>query len=196
MSKALFISEQTLLENSIINENVSYTQIRPTLIKVQEMRIQPIIGSPLYNEIKAQIIAQSVSVLNTTLLEDYIQPALVQWLQFELPMVLAFKYMNKGMDRRTSTESTAMNVDEITRLMDRTKSDAEWYSERVTRYLVENRNDYPLFNSPTVAIDTIYPNATNYRVGMVLDRGYRMRGVGLDRPYGINDEGWYGCDNC
>jgi hypothetical protein len=196
MSKALFISEQTLLDNSIVNENVSYTMIRPTLIKVQEMRIQPIVGSPLYNQIKAQIIASTVSALNQALLEDYIQPALVQWLQFELPMVLAFKYMNKGMDRRSSTESQPMNVDEITRLMDRTKSDAEWYSERITRYLMENRTDYPLFNSPTVAIDTIYPNAQNYRTGMVLDRGYRMRGIGLDMPYGYRDEGWYGCDNC
>ena len=124
MSKALFISEQTLLDNSIVNENVSYTMIRPTLIKVQEMRIQPIVGSPLYNQIKAQIIASTVSALNQTLLEDYIQPALVQWLQFELPMVLAFKYMNKGMDRRSSTESQPMNVDEITRLMDRTKRSA------------------------------------------------------------------------
>ena len=196
MSIALFVSEEYLLENSVINENVAYTQIRPTLVKVQDMHIQPALGSALYKEVQAQVVSGSVTALNTTLLEDYIQPAIVQWMYFELPMVLSFKYMNKGMDRRSSTESTAMNVDEITRLMDRTKSDAEWYSERVTRYLVENRNDYPLFNSPTVAIDTIYPNATNYRVGMVLDRGYRMRGVGLDRPYGINDEGWYGCDNC
>jgi hypothetical protein len=45
--KALFISEQTLLDNSVINENVSFTQIRPTIVKVQEMRIQPIVGSAL-----------------------------------------------------------------------------------------------------------------------------------------------------
>jgi hypothetical protein len=30
--KALFISEETLLDNSIINDNVSYTQIRPTVV--------------------------------------------------------------------------------------------------------------------------------------------------------------------
>jgi hypothetical protein len=35
--KALFISEQTLLDNSVINENVSFTQIRPTIVKVQEI---------------------------------------------------------------------------------------------------------------------------------------------------------------
>ena len=104
MSIALFVSEQYLLENSVINENVAYTQIRPTLVKVQDMHIQPALGSALYKEVQAQVVSGSVTALNTTLLEDYIQPAIVQWMYFELPMVLSFKYMNKGMDRRTSTE--------------------------------------------------------------------------------------------
>jgi hypothetical protein len=138
--KALFISEETLLDNSIINENVSYTQIRPTVIKVQEMRIQPIVGSPLYGELVTQVVSGSTSALNQTLLEDYIQPAMIQWLYYELPMVLAFKYMNKGMVRRTSEESSQMSMEEITRLTDKVKNDAEWYSERITRYLMENRN--------------------------------------------------------
>ena len=92
--KALFISEQTLLDNSVINENVSFTQIRPTIVKVQEMRIQPIVGSALYNEMVGQVVSGTTTALNNTLLEDYIQPAMVQWLYYELPMVLAFKYMN------------------------------------------------------------------------------------------------------
>jgi hypothetical protein len=168
--KALFISEETLLDNSIINENVSYTQIRPTVVKVQEMRIQPIVGSALYGELITQVVSGSTSALNQTLLEDYIQPAMIQWLYYELPMVLAFKYMNKGMVRRTSEESSQMSMEEITRLTDKVKNDSEWYSERITRYLMENRNSYPLWNSPPSALDTIYPNATNYRTGMVLDR--------------------------
>jgi hypothetical protein len=149
--KALFISEETLLDNSIINENVSYTQIRPTVVKVQEMRIQPIVGSPLYGELVSQVVSGSTSALNQTLLEDYIQPAMIQWLYYELPMVLAFKYMNKGMVRRTSEESSQMSMEEITRLTDKVKNDAEWYSERITRYLMENRNAYPLWNSPPSA---------------------------------------------
>jgi hypothetical protein len=123
--KALFISEQTLLDNSVINENVSFTQIRPTIVKVQEMRIQPIVGSALYSEMVTQVVSGTTTALNTTLLEDYIQPAMVQWLYYELPMVLAFKYMNKGMVRRTSEESSQMSMDEITRLTDKVKNDAE-----------------------------------------------------------------------
>jgi hypothetical protein len=192
--KALFISEETLLDNSIINENVSYTQIRPTVIKVQEMRIQPIVGSPLYGELVSQVVSGSTSALNQTLLEDYIQPAMIQWLYYELPMVLAFKYMNKGMVRRTSEESSQMSMEEITRLTDKVKNDAEWYSERITRYLMENRNSYPLWNSPPSALDTIYPNVTNYRTGMVLDRNRRMGISNLDYPYPYGQFG--ACNDC
>ena len=190
--KALFISEQTLLDNSVINENVSFTQIRPTIVKVQEMRIQPIVGSALYNEMVTQVVSGTTTALNTTLLEDYIQPAMVQWLYYELPMVLAFKYMNKGMVRRTSEESSQMSMDEITRLTDKVKNDAEWYSERITRYLMEQKANYPLFNSPPSALDTIYPNGTNYNTGMALDARTLRRGAGLDRPWPYDPY----CSNC
>ena len=182
----------TLLDNSVINENVSFTQIRPTIVKVQEMRIQPIVGSALYNEMVTQVVSGTTTALNTTLLEDYIQPAMVQWLYYELPMVLAFKYMNKGMVRRTSEESSQMSMDEITRLTDKVKNDAEWYSERITRYLMEQKANYPLFNSPPSALDTIYPNGTNYNTGMALDARTLRRGAGLDRPWPYDPY----CNNC
>ena len=181
MSIALFVSEEYLLENSVINENVAYTQIRPTLVKVQDMHIQPALGSALYKEVQAQVVSGSVTALNTTLLEDYIQPAIVQWMYFELPMVLAFKFMNKGMDRRSSTESSPMSEREMTRLMDKSRDDAEWYTERITRYLQENHTLFPLFDNPPVAIDTIYPANSAYQTGMVLGRRGRYRDP-LDYP--------------
>jgi hypothetical protein len=61
MSIALFVSEEYLLENSVINENVAYTQIRPTLVKVQDMHIQPALGSALYKEVQAQVVSGSVT---------------------------------------------------------------------------------------------------------------------------------------
>ena len=185
--KALFITEQVLLDNSVLNENISYALVRPTLVKAQEMRIQPILGSTLYTEIVTQINNNSVTALNQTLLDDYIQPALIQWMYYELPSVLAFRFMNKGMVRRSSEESTPMSMEEITRLTDRVKNDAEWYSERITRYLIEHRDEYPAWNMPAAALDTIYPNPTNYNAGMVLETRTRLRGIGLDLPAGYPD---------
>jgi hypothetical protein len=192
MTKALFITEQDLIANSIINENVSYTQLRPTIVKVQEMRIQSIIGSDLYKEIANQIVSGTVTALNQTLLYDYLQPAIREWIYFELPHVLAFKYMNKGMVRRRSEESDAMSMEEIERLINKAKNDAEWYSERITRYLIEYRTDYPLFNNPSVKVDTIRPRRDNYNTGLNLSNPYRIPRSFQERYQGDNPF----CNDC
>jgi len=186
--KALFISEQILLDQSILSENINYQMIRPTLVKIQEMRIQPVLGSTLYNSIISKITTNTVTAVTQNLLDDYIQPAASQWLYFEIPSVLAFRYVNKGMVRKSSEESTPMSLDEIYKLQDKMRNDAEWYSERITRFLIENRADYPEFNNPTNAIDTILPQATNYNTGLVLDTRPHLRGLGLDYPEGINSD--------
>lgn len=191
--KALFVSEAWLIENSIINENVSYTQLRPTIVKVQEMRIQSILGTELYEEIGAQIVAGNLTALNTTLLEDYLRGAIREWICFELPNVLAFKYMNKGMVKRRSDESESMSMDEIKRLIAKAQNDAEWYSERVTRYLLANRTEYPLFNNYSLDIDKIRPQMQNYQVGINLriPNGSRMNSFS-QRYQGQNGY----CDGC
>jgi hypothetical protein len=191
--KALFVSEAWLQENSIINENVSYAQIRPTLVKVQEMRIQPIVGTDLYRELEGQIVSGTTTALNTTLLNDYLRPAIREWLYFELPNVLAFKYMNKGMVRRRSEESEVMDMEEVKRLIAKAQNDAEWYSERATRYLLQYRTDYPLFNNYSLDIDKIRPQTQNYQVGINLNIPNRFRRPSYSERY----QGQNGyCDGC
>jgi hypothetical protein len=191
--KALFVSEAWLQENSIINENVSYSQIRPTLVKVQEMRIQPIVGTDLYRELEGQIVSGTTTTLNSTLLNDYLRPAIREWLYFELPNVLAFKYMNKGMVRRRSEESEVMDMEEVKRLIAKAQNDAEWYSERATRYLLQFRTDYPLFNNYSLDIDKIRPQTQNYQVGINLNIPNRFRRPSFSERY----QGQNGyCDGC
>jgi hypothetical protein len=181
------ITERTLIENSVINENVSMAVVRPTLVKVQEMRIQTIIGSPLYKDLEAKVIAgtltQALNPVQFTLVEEYIVPCIIQWTYYELPLVLAYRMMNKNMVRRRSEESEVMSTSEMTYWLDKAKNDAEWYSERVTAYLMENRNLFPLYFNPTVALDTIYPASDNYDTGLVMNSGLRRFGYDTHNPY-------------
>ena len=181
------ITERALIENSVINENVSMAVIRPTLVKVQEMRIQPIIGSPLYKDLVAKVVAgtltQALNPNDFTLVEDYIVPAIIQWTYYELPVVLAYRMMNKNMVRRRSEESEMMSTTEMTYWLDKAKNDAEWYSERLTNYLMEKRTLFPLFFNPTVALDTIFPENDNYETGMVMGSRYPRPGYDSHNPY-------------
>jgi glutathionyl-hydroquinone reductase len=92
------------------------------------------------------------------------------WIMMELPLVLGFQFRNKNIERGTDTNSTQSSVEELQKLMDNYRNKAEWYSERVTRFLLANDGDYPLYSNPTSEIDTILPTRRNYTSGMVLDR--------------------------
>jgi len=168
--KALFITEKQLKDASLINENVSMIKLRPTVIMCQEMHIQPIIGSDLYKELQTQIIGNSLTPENETLLADYIQPCLQMWVMMEAPMILGYQFRNKNVERGTDVNSSQASIQELQRLMDNYRNKAEWYSERITRFLLANTTDYPLFSSPTSNIDTIIPTRRNYTSGMVLGR--------------------------
>lgn len=167
--KALFITEKQLKDASLINENVSMVKLRPTVIMCQEMHIQPIIGSDLYKELQTQIIANTLTQENEDLLSDYIQPCLQMWVQMEFPMAFGFQLRNKNVERGTDQNSTQASVGELQRLIDYYKGKAEWYAERITRFILANLDDYPAYQTPTSDIDTIYPNRRNYTSGLVLD---------------------------
>jgi len=164
----IFISEQALKDNSIINENVDMKVLLPTIKLAQEKFMLPILGTGLYNQIKTQVSAATVSVLNKTLLDDYIQPALIWWIMAEAPMPLTYKFMNKSVATRSSENSNAASLNDLLKLEERFKDNAEWYSQRITNYLLENSTLYPLYLSPGNGIDTIVPKRTMYSSGMYL----------------------------
>jgi hypothetical protein len=164
----IFISEQALKDNSIINENVDMKVLLPVIKLAQEKYMMPILGTGLYNELKTQITAASITVLNKTLLDDYIQPALIWWIMAEAPMPLTYKFMNKSVATRSSENANAASLNDLLKLEERFKDNAEWYSQRITNYLLQNIQSYPLYSNPGSGIDTIVPKKTMYSTGMYL----------------------------
>lgn len=164
----IFISEQALKDSSIINENVDMKLLLPTIKLAQEKYVLPILGTALYNELKTQITNATLTVLNETLLDDYIQPCLIWWIMAESPMPLTYKFMNKSVATRSSENANAASLNDLLKLEERFKDNAEWYSQRITNYLLENSTQYPLYLNPGNGIDTIIPKKTMYSTGMFL----------------------------
>jgi hypothetical protein len=169
MSIVKFISETKLKELVAINGNTDNALIQPIILECQRIYIEPIIGTGLYNELETQIEANTLTVLNTTLLDSYIIPCLVAWIKYESPVELNYKFTNKNVSTKNSENSTPIGLEEARFLMDRFKNKAEYHSERITKYLCENSVSYPLYDNPGNGTDTVYPNGSNYTTGMVLD---------------------------
>ena len=76
--------------------------------------------------------------------------------------------MNKSIATRSSENANAASLNDLLILEERFKNNAEWYSQRITNYLLTNSTLYPLYLSPGNTIDTIVPKRTMYSSGMYL----------------------------
>jgi hypothetical protein len=169
MSKnVLFISEQTLKDRSLLQDNVDPKLIKPTLKHCQDMFLEPILGTGLYRELQDQITNNNVSVLNAKLLDLYITDCLSWYVASEMVMSLGYKLTNKNVLRKTSENSETSTLNDLFSLMEYYKNKAEWYAQRITDYLIEYITDYPLYNNAGSGVDIIQPNGTSFQSSIYL----------------------------
>jgi hypothetical protein len=168
MANVIFISEQYIKDTSYIDENVDIKLLRNSILETQDIRIRSVLGTALYDELKTQITAGTRTALNITLLTDYIAPALKYWVLHDAALILTFKVMNKSIVKRTAENTETIQVTDLDRLMNFFKDRAEYYSERITKYLLENSDSYPLFINAGTGYDTEHPKFNNYTQGLYL----------------------------
>lgn len=181
MANVLFISETFLKDNTLLHENIDFKYLRPVVLMCQDIYIQHKIGTTLYDELKTQITTSSLTTANETLLEDYIQPSLLYWVQAEAPTAISYKFLNKGMHQQSSENSSNASLDEINFIQKRYKDKAEWYTERLVSFLLENESDYPAYANPNSGLDTIQPDTRTYTTSMFL--GGRKKYITLEEKY-------------
>ncbi len=169
-AQVLFLSEQTLKQRSVLQDNVDMKIVTPTIIEVQEFYILPILGTSLYNELKTQIAASTVSTANKNLIDNYITNTMIWYMQVELPLAMNYKYFNKSVGVQNADNMQPASMSEIRDIMDEARNKAQVYAERLTKFLLANTTTYPLYLTQTgVGIDTIFPQRTNYNSGLLID---------------------------
>jgi hypothetical protein len=174
MANVLFISENFVKDNTLLHENIDFKFIRPVIMLSQDIHLQPKLGTTMFNELKTQIIGGSLTTANTTLLNDYIQPMLLYWVQAEAPAAISYKFLNKGLMQQSSENSSTSSLDEINFISQKYKDKAEWYTERLVNFLLENDADYPAYRNPESGLDVIQPDTRTYSTGMFLGRSRRI----------------------
>jgi hypothetical protein len=192
MANVLFISEQYLKDNSVINTNVEFKQLRESIMTAQDMQIQQAIGSPMFEELKTQVIANTVTAANLILIEDYLQRAIMYWVLADSPLLLSYKFTNKGIISHNSDNAVNASQNEINFLAQNYKKKAEWYTERVTAFLCANSTLYPTY-AGAIPEGGISPNQNEYTSGIFV--GARPQQQRLSGGYGIDVfKEPFGCD--
>lgn len=168
-----FISETAIKDTTILNENVDPKLIVPAILESQDIHIQEIIGSSLYNKIDSLIpsgvISQPANVAYKNLLDNYIQPALKYYVQGELVLPMTVKLMNKSIATRSADNASPISLDDMALVRDTFMNKAQWYAERLTNFLRDNTTLYPEYYSSTDSgYSVIRPKGTAYKTNMYL----------------------------
>jgi len=149
MATALFISRTDLVRNSILDGNVDTDKFIQFIKLGQEIDIQNLLGTDLYNRISTDIENSTLSGDYLALVSDYIQPTLIWFAQVNYIPFAAYQIKNGGVFKHSS--ETAQNVDknEVDYLVAKAREYANYYSTRLVDYLSFNDNLFPEYNTNT-----------------------------------------------
>jgi len=162
-ARVLFIEPDILKELYVLDTNIDDRILQACIYEAQQYYIQRLLGTQLYNRVKNEIDSGSVSNEIKTLLENYIEPALIQYTMSEVYKHLTYRLTNKGAVTKDSDNSTTVDITTIQKLRDEAVSRGNVYGEQMYRYLCANTTLYPEFRKiqniadilPTLNYDSI-----------------------------------------
>lgn len=134
--------------------------LRETMNDVEYKYIQPILGKALFDEIKTQILGNTISNANKEILK-LIYPA-VAWktIHHAIPKLIGYTdefgiqedFISTTIDVKNATE---FGNDIISLKIRTTDNEGETYLNRLNDYLIANATTYPLFVAPTESEVTV-----------------------------------------
>ena len=164
----LYISSTRLKKDTALGGSVDDNLIMPYILLAQDMNILPILGTDLDAKLKTEIQAGTLANQYKTLVETYIQPALVQFAFSTLAPYLRLRFSNNSVVVMGATEqSSSATYEDLKPLMDTAENAGEFYRQRLIDYLRNNTSSFPEYSSNTGA--DLDPTANNYFSGIQLE---------------------------
>jgi hypothetical protein len=173
----LFISVDTIKDRTGLHNNVDDKLVKPEIKTAQDMYILPALGSALYNRLQAGITANNLTSYEITLLDNYVVDTLVNYVLSELPQGMSYQFYNKGLLRKQGDNSEYPSMQDMIDVANRYRARAEFYKQRLIKYLKQNNVLYPLYLNFGSGIDAIKPENDGYTASIYLGDNYCCKGT-------------------
>jgi len=150
MTEVIFISETRLRQFTDLNDNVSSELVKNGIREAQDIQIQRILGTKLYNRLIAGVIADDLTTVETTLMNNYIADALIYWSYYYSLDAIYLRPRNNGLVRPNGGENSVdVELVYYDRKRGTVRKKAEWYSELLATYLQEEISLFPELSEST-----------------------------------------------
>jgi len=175
----LFISEEKLKNSTAIGGAVDMDFILPYLKTSQRIYLEPKLGTDLFEALQTKITAGSLTGAYKTLVEDYIMDTLVHFAFYQCLPFLRVRISNNGIGVKTSENLQALTNEEYKDLRQEIVNTAEFYLERMIRYLKHNTASFPEYSSSSGA--DLSPSKSAFYSGLNLEtQRDKRRGLTID----------------
>lgn len=168
-NNTLLMSADYYKRNSMINLNVDDELIIPNIIKAQNMWIEKILGTNLFDAVIDEVKTGNVSARIKKILENYIQPVLIEYTTYVSLPYLNYKLTNKSIAKKSSDNSEPAELNEVNYFRSAVRNDAEYLANRLTKFLqADSGVVYPEYYAGIDSVDKIQPSRKNFFGGIYL----------------------------
>lgn len=153
-----------------IHTNIDAKLISPEIKAAQDMYIEDILGTPLFNKLIDYVDTTGTAPGNyKTLLDNYILDCLIWYTMMNLPMALTTQIWNKGVKVKDGDSDRTPTMTELADLSNGYKNKAEHYENRLRRYLIkDNGVMFPEYLTAGRTQDDVLPKGASFSMPIYL----------------------------
>lgn len=165
----IFIDADYIKAYSQVGGNVDDKYLLSAIVTAQDKYIQPILGTNLYADLRANIDGLSLANTNyPTLMDDYIRMATMRWTLVELYPYLSNKILNSSISQVSGDNNTPIPKSEVDSLISLERNNAQFYSERLIDYLGANSGLFPKYSTTRDSADMSPQYSAYYENGLTI----------------------------
>jgi len=174
MTDVFIISEENLRQFTDINNNVDSKLLKNAVREAQDIDIQRLLGTKLYEAILLKIKTNTLTGDYQTLVLDYVQNALLYLSYYYALEDIYIRPRNNGLLSPTGGEnSEKVDGTFYNRKRQSVENKSQFYQERLTNYLIQKQGLFPELNG-NVELQQLFPDfGVQYRSPIVMRRNGR-----------------------
>lgn len=155
---AFLINTSNLKRLGFIHQNVDDTLISNMILKVQDLMIEPILGTTLYKRLLEGVDNSDLTANETTLLQDYVTPCLKSGCELRAVNVITFQFRNKTVGTTQDPNISAATDSQRADISDDLRRDFEFYRKKLIGYLCDNSTLFPEYENYETDKEDIKPD--------------------------------------
>lgn len=169
MTNVQLISEAKIRQYTDMNDNVDSKLIVNAIREAQDIELQRILGTLLYNKIIDDVQNNTLTGAYKTLVDDYVQNFLLYAVYYVTLEAIYLRPRNNGLlipnggENSDSADRSMYNVKRQS-----VKNKSEFYAEKLSQYLIENQGTFPELGQNVLLYQQVADFGEQYKSPIVM----------------------------